>query len=149
MREPVDLGVFVAVRNEAGAYLVVKHNYGDRKWSLPGGGVDQGEIINLTALRELGEETGFEGKIGNIIGIFSLRKKRGVVVLIECKIVGGCRKSHNNNTEISASEWRRPNDFIKDEIYPGQLNLLFQAEKFHCDRETIYGHLTPDLIVTV
>ena len=40
--------------------LVVKGWLGDGKWSLPGGGIQNGEPIIQGALRELKEETGIE-----------------------------------------------------------------------------------------
>lgn len=40
-------------------------------WCLPGGGMDPGESIAETCLRELVEETGLHGRIVRLIGLYS------------------------------------------------------------------------------
>jgi 8-oxo-dGTP diphosphatase len=40
-------------------------------WTLPGGGVEFGEHPDVALLRELGEETGLEGAIEEIVGVWS------------------------------------------------------------------------------
>ncbi len=52
---PVGRGVKVLLRHE-GKFLFVRHNYGHRQWTIPGGGVKSGELSELAAVREVYEE---------------------------------------------------------------------------------------------
>ena len=54
--------------NVNGKILLVKHNYGAKNWHLPGGEVKKGESPKKAALRELEEETGFQGEVTNYLG---------------------------------------------------------------------------------
>ncbi|MBA5775720.1 NUDIX domain-containing protein [Stappia sp. F7233] len=56
-RRAMTIGVRLAVRDEAGRILLVRHTY-LQGWYLPGGGVDAGEAIPEAAERELLEEAG-------------------------------------------------------------------------------------------
>ena len=57
LRRPVRIGVRVAVFNERGEVLLVRHTY-TPGWFFPGGGADAGETLPEAAARELSEETG-------------------------------------------------------------------------------------------
>jgi len=58
----------VLLSDEAGHVLLVRHNYGLRRWSLPGGVVEPNETVRETALREAREEIGVEVEIGGLHG---------------------------------------------------------------------------------
>jgi 8-oxo-dGTP pyrophosphatase MutT (NUDIX family) len=57
LRRPLLLGVRVAVFDDRGHVLLVRHTY-TPGWHLPGGGVDKGETAPEAGLREVREETG-------------------------------------------------------------------------------------------
>ncbi len=44
--------------NDAGQVLLLKANYADQAWGLPGGALDMGETIHQALLRECQEELG-------------------------------------------------------------------------------------------
>src|SRR5690348_17723357 len=44
-------------------------------WTLPGGGIDFGEHPEAGALRELHEETGYVGRIVELLAVDSLRRE--------------------------------------------------------------------------
>lgn len=53
-------GAHAIIFNTGGHVLLLKKTYGDKGWSLPGGGVDPGETIHQALLRECREELGIE-----------------------------------------------------------------------------------------
>jgi len=57
VRRPVRIGVRVAVFNERGEVLLVRHTY-TAGWFFPGGSADAGETLPQVGARELEEEVG-------------------------------------------------------------------------------------------
>jgi 8-oxo-dGTP pyrophosphatase MutT (NUDIX family) len=65
------LGARVAVIDEFGRFLLVKHTY-TPDWIFPGGGVERGETCEFAALREVEEEAAVFAKGPlQLVGIFS------------------------------------------------------------------------------
>ncbi|MBL8543394.1 MAG: NUDIX hydrolase [Hyphomonadaceae bacterium] len=78
------LTVDCVVFDAAGRLLLIKRKKPpfEGQYALPGGFVDLGETVEAAALRELKEETGVEGKIETLIGVYSdpTRDPRGHTV---------------------------------------------------------------------
>ena len=57
----------------ADSVLLVKRSYGLEKglWAPPGGYVEQGEVVEEAARREVHEETGIEVVIKDLVGLYS------------------------------------------------------------------------------
>lgn len=60
------------VFNEDGEILLVRTWGGQRKWSLPGGGVERGEHPKAAAQRELLEETGIDAPLDDFSYVTTL-----------------------------------------------------------------------------
>lgn len=82
--------VIVVVRNdEKDAVLLVKRR-DIPVWVLPGGAIDPGEESHMSALRELQEETGYEGAIVRKVGTYHpANRLTNTTHLYECCIVSG------------------------------------------------------------
>lgn len=52
----------------AGHVLAVREA-GDSYWALPGGGIEDGELSQAAALRELAEEVGVRGRIARLLAV--------------------------------------------------------------------------------
>lgn len=152
MGEPGDLrdGVFIIVEDNH-KILLVKHNYGEKLWSLPGGGVKQGEIVIVAAKRELLEETGIEHAGSNFkqIGLFTLIKRYGIVVLFQSLDWFGCPKASGNEiVECKFFSIDEINTLSKNSlIYPAQLKLVTIFISYCHSHIPIYGKLTNPPII--
>jgi 8-oxo-dGTP diphosphatase len=71
------LTVDCVVFDRSDRLLLIKRKHPPFKngYALPGGFVDVGETVEAAALRELKEETGIEGKIIKLVGVYSDPKR--------------------------------------------------------------------------
>lgn len=60
----------VVVVNDDGAILLIRRSDNDN-WALPGGGMDLGESLPATGVRETAEETGIDVEITGFVGIYT------------------------------------------------------------------------------
>lgn len=90
-----------------GKFLLIKSKVGDAAglWNNPGGHVEPGESFEECAIRETLEETGYEVKLGRVIGTynFEFKGKRFTKVVFEAEIVGGELKLQEE--EIGSARW--------------------------------------------
>ena len=60
----------VVVVNDDGAILLIRRSDNDN-WALPGGGMNLGESLPQTAVRETAEETGIHIEVTGLVGIYT------------------------------------------------------------------------------
>jgi 8-oxo-dGTP pyrophosphatase MutT (NUDIX family) len=68
-RKPLITGVVMIARDAEGRMLLVRHSYGSRHWTLPGGGLRKGEDPAFGAAREFREELGCDAVEPVFLGI--------------------------------------------------------------------------------
>jgi ADP-ribose pyrophosphatase YjhB (NUDIX family) len=103
------IAVNAVVFNETNQVLLAKRT-DNGLWCLPGGHVDLGETLEKACLRELFEETGLQGKVLRLIGIYSdpensLHIAQGpewhtVRVSFLCQVVGGTITPSSETSDI-------------------------------------------------
>ncbi len=109
------VGAGAFVQDDAGAVLLVQRA-DDGSWALPAGGMDIGERIDRTVVREMREETGLDVKAQRVIGVYSgplfaHTYPNGdqihiVTTLFACRVVGGSLQPDGN--EIAAARFFPP-----------------------------------------
>jgi 8-oxo-dGTP diphosphatase len=116
------LGAYSICLDEAGRILLARLSAIEvdvGAWTLPGGGIDFGEHPDAAAVRELHEETGLDGEIEEVAGVFShvyrwSRFAGGadlhfIGIVYRMRILGGeLRDEIDGSTDTSA--WFAPDD---------------------------------------
>lgn len=122
--KPAD-GAFVVVWDSHNL-LLVHHNYGQRKWSLPGGGIEPNETPETAGTRETLEETGQVVVVTHRLGIFQLLKSPGVVHLLEAELAETKIHPLIHSPEISRVAFLAP-ELFWERLYPAQQKLVAWA----------------------
>jgi ADP-ribose pyrophosphatase YjhB (NUDIX family) len=105
------------VADQAGGILLIERT-DNGLWTIPGGGMEVGETIAQTAIREVKEETGVDVEVQRLIGIYSnprhvVEYSNGEVrqqfsVCFACAVTGG--------QLATSSESRRVGFFAPEDI---------------------------------
>ena len=116
------LGAYALVSDPADRVLLALWNEGsERRWTLPGGGVELHETAEEAAIREVREETGYEIALDGVLGVDSFvapvgdatesgrRPYKSVRVVFAARVVGGQLANEVDGTTDEA-RWIRLGD---------------------------------------
>ena len=119
--------------------LLVQHlKNGRRYWLLPGGGVEVGETLAETALRELHEETGYDIEVGRLLLVCESLEPKGrhlVNLVFAGEIRGGSLRAGLDGRLVDAG-WQPVDELATLEMYPA-----IGAEVLRCCREGLAGEV--------
>ena len=120
------LSSHAVITNPEGQVLLLKANYANYSWGLPGGGLDQGETIHQALLRECKEEIGCDVSIQYLSGVYYHAQVNSHTFIFRCMI--------ENNAQIQLSEehteyaWFSPEQLSEVQRTRVQDCLSFQGE---------------------
>lgn len=114
------------------ALIAVK---GGNVWCLPKGVIDKGEIHEMTALREVEEETGLKGriieKLGEITYWYYIKdenaKCKKTVHFFLMEYEGGDISDHD--WEVDKASWFQIDEALKKASYRGEKEMIEKARK--------------------
>lgn len=88
------------ITNEAGQVLLLKANYGNGAWGLPGGALEPGETIHEALLRECQEELGLVVKVHYLSGVYYHSAYQSQAFIFRCELASAdavIRLSHEHS----------------------------------------------------
>ncbi len=123
----------VVVRTDGGIEVCLIRPSGRTVWGLPKGGVEAGETLAETALREIAEETGLQGlveqELGAIDYTFYSREQGGrvhkTVHYFLVRATGGDTSRHDD--EVSDARWMRLRQALRLMTYPNEREMVRRA----------------------
>lgn len=86
------------ITNEKNEALLVKTHWRSDTYELPGGGVDDGETLDVALYREILEETGIETELSGVTGVYS--NGNTICVVFSGRIIGGELKLSDETKEV-------------------------------------------------
>ena len=89
-------------------------------WSMPGGYVDRGEVVEAAAAREVYEEAGLRVEVGQLIGLFSEEGHPVVVAAFMAREVGGDLSAGSEALELGFF----PPDSLPEMAFPRDRAIL-------------------------
>ena len=81
--------VHAVITNSEGRVLLLKQTYGDKRWGLPGGGVEPGETVHQAIRRECYEELGLNIIISAFTGLYYHKSFNSQVGIFKCELPDG------------------------------------------------------------
>lgn len=136
-------GSFMFIRGPVGSeysdsVAVVQHNYGECKFSLAGGAIEEGESSFQAAIREAEEETpfNFTGLSVTHIGILKSNKSDHKISIFETRLIEPITKK---TLKFQTAEIRQLNFIplvnrvlyhMKEEIFPGQMVAILKTMRY-------------------
>lgn len=93
------VGAFAVVLDEHGSVLLGRRRDAGF-WTLPGGGVEEGETPWQAVVRETREETGFDVEVVRLATVDWKQAASDIVFVFECRITGGSAATSDETSEV-------------------------------------------------
>lgn len=114
----------VSVRDNA--ILLIRRGSppGQGLWSVPGGRVQRGETLAEAVRRELREETGLDGEVGEAVGWTELIGRRRHYVVVDFWVTVASDAAPTAGTDASDAAWVSLEELEEWDLVDGLLQFL-------------------------
>jgi 8-oxo-dGTP diphosphatase len=127
------VGVMVISFDDRERVLLLHHTYRRRyPWGVPGGWLGAGETPDVGALRELREETGFEGEVEALVGVSGGDRHGAIEIAYLVRITSG---RFRPNAEVDAHAFA-PVDALPPDLLPFQREIIALAAALRRERQS-------------
>jgi ADP-ribose pyrophosphatase YjhB (NUDIX family) len=127
------VGVMALAFDDQGRVLVLHHTYRRRyAWGVPGGWLGAGETPDVGALRELREETGFEGEVEALLWVSGGVERGELEIAYLVRITSGRFRA---NAEVDAHAFA-PVDALPSDLLPFQREVIALAAALRRERQS-------------
>jgi 8-oxo-dGTP diphosphatase len=133
-------GAVVHRSTKRGPEVLLIHRPRYRDWSLPKGHLDNGESFEEAAVREVEEETGYSGALGNPIGAIGYRTSSKQKV-VRYWLLEADKGKFEPNKEADKAKWLPWDAARKLATYTRDVNVLRRAEQQLDQRKTAVVYL--------
>ena len=117
----LSMTVAAFIFDAAGRILLIKENYGRRRYGPPGGRIEAGESPRQAVLREVREETGLQVRVSRLIAMYYFADEPWLAFAFRCEIEQG-EMALPETGEIAEVGWFDPRN-----LPTPQTNLALRA----------------------
>ena len=103
----LSMTVAALIFDEAGRILLIKENYGRRRYGPPGGRIEAGESPQQAVIREALEEICVEVQVRRLVGMYYFADEPWLAFAFHCDMVGG-QPTLPSSGEIAEIGWFDP-----------------------------------------
>ncbi|GAJ28229.1 NUDIX hydrolase [Acidomonas methanolica] len=128
------IDVRTALFDSGGRLLMVRERMDSDRWTLPGGWADVTDTPAGNALRELREESGYEGEIVKLAAVWDRAKQGHAPDFFACaklffvaRLTGGAARPSIETSEVAwFARDAIPADLSTGRVLPGQIARMFE-----------------------
>ncbi len=132
----IRLGCSAFILDGSGEKVLLTKRADNGQWCMPSGGVDPGETVEETIVREVFEETGLRVRVTRLVGVYSYphglveypdgNKAQIIALSFAAQVTGG---ELGLSDETTAFGYFSPDEMIQMDMLPGHFERIQDAFK--------------------